>query len=1635
VREHREQHGRIVGLLAPCGEQSIAIRRRGRERERGRGLGGRPRDHDRRAIDLVVVEVGAIELVARGEGLVGRLVLVGGGRARPDRAGLDLRIEDRLPARVVGRGRPRAVAAAPRLAGGERDELDAADRGRRLRRDVAARRSRLVDARDRWRRHLVDRAQVVAVGLGARRARLVAGRLGLAADLRAELAGLGAQLRGVVGRRHLRPGVECARQPGLAIGVRAQLLEELAAIVEAAGGRRVGERGDRVGVAPRAHERRRERGDVGRAPALGHDRGQRLDGDLPREVRARLGREQAQRRVPARAGAERIRGGAHRLAPARGLVDEIVADVGELEQRVAARRAGLQLRERLEVARGRVVIAELARELDELAQQRRIAGADVVRGLERRERLVELAVRLRAGGRVAQRQRAAARVADAPTRGVVLGGRLRGAGRIATQARERGADRGGRVDPGTLEGRQGELAHGVELRVIERRDQLGEGRGRELALAGDDREIDAGIARQVAGELREPTGGGDHLAGVAQLVRREAQRRAPRRIDLERALVGRERDIRPPELRLQIAEPRQQRLLARGVARGRRDLAAEDHRDPLEIAAIAPRGLERVERGQVHLGDPQRGLEAADRVVGALGAAEQLARAIHRVGARALRAVVREGREALECTRGARELARALGEVGVEAEHLAAHLRGDAARELVVGLQRAGPGGAPHQGLQRRHRERRVAGAIGGDREPVVERAHPWRLGAGIGEQAGVRADHVGPRALAPRGLAERDQHLAAQRGRHVGVVGLERGVRARAVGQGGGGLVGGEPGGGGGGLELDALGGALGELRERRERLRAGAAIAALREQLGLELVGATPGVGRDRVAVVLGELQGLVEIRERGAEIPPGRRRQAGALLLRCALLAANVRAPDEQHRALEAGRPRREHGIDPPALGRGVVARALEHRARRVARELRRVPVREGVRALPVRRRERRLAGTIEQRGAQDRELGGARVEAVLVAARILAREIDERHDRGVELGGRVVAIRRRLGDLGEHGVGLGGGLATGERGAAQARAGLVDPRQRDERTRERELEPRGLELRQADGPHPLVERRGGRVIVRRRRVRREPRERVGLQRFGLERARPRERRGDADGVVLRALREQVAERRPRAPARAGVAAGLGEPRHLAPRLDGRARIARREDARGHLVDRRILRGERARRGELLLRARVVAELVDEHVGEPEPQLHGARGVRRARGAGAHEPHELGPPLLVGEPIGERVGGLGGARIVLERELVELGRGLGLEHAQQPRPGERGERRLIVVALGARELRDLGQVRRRLARVALRERDRRERRVRGRELRPATERLARELEPVEEPRGARRRDREDALEQQRLVRAVRREQRAIAAHRVLEVTLAELLIDRVHEVVRRRERLRDRRHAELGAAGPCRTVRDVDAGAGHPHAGQLDVRDRGEPPAARRHQVPQHGADEIDLDVAQPARVRPLDDAGRVGRAEQRRQDAIRDHRTGRRQVTVHADVRRERAQVRAGVDELDAERQVGRGEPVGGAPAHRDVAVGDPRRDLREPEPGQLPADVLDALLDRVRAQPDREAAQPRAPALEPLGGRLPGIGAEVGDLELEALDHERPDRQLRERELAHAAARLEAERQAARARACPLEHGA
>jgi hypothetical protein len=193
-----------------------------------------------------------------------------------------------------------------------------------------------------------------------------------------------------------------------------------------------------------------------------------------------------------------------------------------------------------------------------------------------------------------------------------------------------------------------------------------------------------------------------------------------------------------------------------------------------------------------------------------------------------------------------------------------------------------------------------------------------------------------------------------------------------------------------------------------------------------------------------------------------------------------------------------------------------------------------------------------------------------------------------------------------------------------------------------------------------------------------------------------------------------------------------------------------------------------------------------------------------------------------------------------------------------------------------------------------------------------------------------------------------------------------------------------------------------------------------------------VPQQAADQIDLGVAQAAGTRPLDDARRLGGTEQRRHHAIGDHRTGRWQMAVHADHARERTQVRACMHELHAER-MSAAASHGCARAHRDESVVEARAHVGDAERGELTSDLRDSLLECRRRNSYGESAQPRAPALKPLGWGDSRIGAELGDLELESLDHQRRDDQVLEHEPTHPAARGKDERQPSRAGNSSLWH--
>jgi len=150
-------------------------------------------------------------------------------------------------------------------------------------------------------------------------------------------------------------------------------------------------------------------------------------------------------------------------------------------------------------------------------------------------------------------------------------------------------------------------------------------------------------------------------------------------------------------------------------------------------------------------------------------------------------------------------------------------------------------------------------------------------------------------------------------------------------------------------------------------------------------------------------------------------------------------------------------------------------------------------------------------------------------------------------------------------------------------------------------------------------------------------------------------------------------------------------------------------------------------------------------------------------------------------------------------------------------------------------------------------------------------------------------------------------------------------------VHEVVGRRELDGEPDIWRAAVAATGRPERDLDRGATDPHRGKLDVADRGQPPTGGRHQVPEQRADQIDLDIAQATQVRPLEHADHVGRIEERGEDPIGDRRAWRRQMSVHAHVARERAEVRAGVRDLDPEREIRRGQTIGRSRTHRDEPV--------------------------------------------------------------------------------------------------------
>ena len=299
----------------------------------------------------------------------------------------------------------------------------------------------------------------------------------------------------------------------------------------------------------------------------------------------------------------------------------------------------------------------------------------------------------------------------------------------------------------------------------------------------------------------------------------------------------------------------------------------------------------------------------------------------------------------------------------------------------------------------------------------------------------------------------------------------------------------------------------------------------------------------------------------------------------------------------------------------------ARASIVRAR-IARELGRVLLREVVGALPVGGRRRGRPVAVEQRRARDRELGGARVQAILAGRR---RSVASPTSELIAVSSSAAACSRsnaRLGDLGEHRVGLGGGLAAGERRAAQRGARVVGAAERDQRARERELVARRDVAAASPRPRSRSYSSAGVGVIAARARPRRASPAIASACSGSS-SSARRHAASASPRVL-AVGEQLAERRVRARRGAVIAARLGEPRDLAPR--------RRPRPRGSLAA-RIVAAISWTAGSSGASARAASSSVcalagslswcDEHVGEPQPQLHRARGSalpRRARATGA-------------------------------------------------------------------------------------------------------------------------------------------------------------------------------------------------------------------------------------------------------------------------------------------------------------------------------------------------------------------------------------------------------------------------------
>ncbi len=653
------------------------------------------------------------------------------------------------------------------------------------------------------------------------------------------------------------------------------------------------------------------------------------------------------------------------------------------------------------------------------------------------------------------------------------------------------------------------LDHGArplaQAHVLAGHDQVDQGLGRAHALLHDaarrrrpvrgrhDPARRFFLARERAGHVPVHRGRGVEPTFRALVRGQERQRRPAGGIDLQHPAIALQGHVGAIELlRLQRGQAQQQRLLPLRVARGHGQLAAQHHGHLLVIALIAHQRLQRVERGQMILGQLERDLEAALGLLALALAPPQIAGPRPRVGALArIRVGVGDqlARQGLERARGQLGRADVLERAGQRAMALQALQQGRAWRQ--------------RRGLEGADRVAVLALGLARAAEPVrpdVERHPGIRVGPDLGRgprqrhQRLVDVDHHRPRAPAPRGLAEDQAQLAHCRRvrRHVPGQHVER-VLGRLHGRLR--IAGVEPGLGRLDLGLGALlgrddqGRALGQGLGAAERVAAGAERLRAQHQ----------GQGALHLAGLAG--QHLVEIGQRGAQLDLARARIAGRERVRTVVaaaghrarasgrarvrLAAQLHAREQQVDALAARGAVIEQGVDPAPLGAEIAARppGLEERARQGARAHGVDLARQGMGAVVVAARLVAAADLLEQPCAlvgQVRRAGeiARAVQLALVGrphrrrrrfisrllgpgVRGMGREVRlcrarQGRDRSAEIGDRAVGIVLRAVHVGQQGMGLGRdpvaavirglaqrarrgfGLARGQEAPAQAQA---------------------------------------------------------------------------------------------------------------------------------------------------------------------------------------------------------------------------------------------------------------------------------------------------------------------------------------------------------------------------------------------------------------------------------------------------------------------------------------------------------------------------------------------------------------------------------------------------------------------